>query len=278
MNERSILKGIGGALLGRLGSRSGPQPMTTIEHRCPECHNALDPSWPQCPYCEAKRKAGDKTSRPASAGAAAASAAAPAPASTHRSTRLDTPVASTAAPTGSAAATAAPARGHTMVDSQPGGPAGAARAGGGGRKLTGVVTSFTWSRLGQLFEVRDGRNYVGSGDVSSENNRRCDIHVPEDHLLSSAHFLILCQSGKYIISDNLSTNGTFLNGEQIDTRGIELPDNAVIKAGATVFVFQKIHAPQGGATAEPRQSEPMPDDEAENRQRSTRGGREDTVI
>lgn len=268
MNERSILKDFGNALLGRKGSKSGSQPLTTVEHRCPECQNALDPSWTQCPYCEAKRKAGDKTSRAPSV-AAAAAAAPP----TRRSTRADTPASPAAAP----AATAAPApssRSHTMVDSQPIG-SGTARSGGGGRRLTGVVTSFTWSRLGQLFKVLDGRNYVGSGDVSTENNRSSDIQVPEDHLMSGAHFLVLCQSGKYIISDNLSTNGTFLNGEQIDTRGVELPDNAVIKAGATVFVFQKIQAPQAGAT-----TEPIPDDDGGDRRPPppTRGVREDTVI
>lgn len=262
MNERSILKGLGEALLGLKGSKPGSPPLTTIEHRCPVCRNALDPSWSQCPYCEAKKKAGDKTSR---VPPEAATSAAP---DSRRATRVDPPSASAPAPAGAAEA---PGRGHTKVDSRPVGSAAAARAGGGGRRLTGIVTSFTWSRLGQLFEVRDGRNYVGSGDVSSENNRRCDIHLPEDQMLSSAHFLILCQSGKYIISDNLSTNGTFVGGEQIDTRGVELPDDAVIKAGATVFMFQKIHAPQAGAS-----TEPLPDDEGPDRR--VGGGREDTVI
>ncbi|MCK7494854.1 MAG: FHA domain-containing protein [Comamonadaceae bacterium] len=36
-------------------------------------------------------------------------------------------------------------------------------------------------------------------------------------LVGAAHFLILCQSnGRYVISDNLSTKGTFVNDEQID--------------------------------------------------------------
>jgi pSer/pThr/pTyr-binding forkhead associated (FHA) protein len=99
--------------------------------------------------------------------------------------------------------------------------------------------------------VRDGRNYAGSVVVSADNNSPCEILVSEDRSMSSAHFLILCQSGKYIVSDNLSTNGTFVNGEQIDARGIELPDDAVIKAGATVFKFQKIHA-DGARRPSPR--------------------------
>jgi hypothetical protein len=269
MSERSILKGIGEALLGRKGPRTGTPPLTTIEHRCPECQNALDPSWTQCPYCEARKKAGDKTARPPESVAKVP----PSASSSRRATRADEPAAVAAAP--DAGASVPPGRGHTVVDAQPGGPPGAARAGGGGRKLTGVVTSFTWTRLGQLFEVRDGRNYVGSGDVSSENNRRCDVHVPDDHLMSAAHFLILCQSGKYIISDNLSTNGTWVNDRQIDTRGEELPDNALIKAGATVFTFQKIRAPLAGATTSA--AEPSPDEDKDD-PRPQRPGREDTVI
>ena len=276
MTERSILKGIGDALRGGLkGSKPGTQPLTTIEHRCPVCRNALDPSWTQCPYCEAKKKAGNQTER------AAADATPDKRANGRRGTQheSDGPAAVllAAAPLPAAPASAASAnpRGGTLVDASPVGSPSAARAGGGGRRLTGIVTTFTWSRLGELFKVYDGRNYVGSGDVSSENNRQCDIHVPEDHLLSGAHFLILCQSGKYIISDNLSTNGTFLNGEHIDTRGTELPDNAVIKAGATVFVFQKVFRDQGGAT-----TEAPPDPEAGDlrRPQPTGGGREDTVI
>jgi len=264
MIERSILKGLGQAILGGLkSSKPGTQPLTTIEHRCPQCQNALDPSWTQCPYCEAKKKAGDKTVRVAPEPAAAAAP------DSRRATRIDAPGGDAAAP--SAAAAAQSGRGHTQVDAGPVGSPGSARAGGGGRRLTGIVTSFTWSRLGQLFEVRDGRNYVGSGDVSAENNRRCDIHVPEDHMMSGAHFLILCQSGRYIISDNLSTNGTFLNGEQIDTRGVELPDDAVIKAGATVFMFQRVKAPPGGAA-----TDPVPGNEGGERRPG--GGREDTVM
>lgn len=274
MNERSILKGIGDVLLGGLkGSKPGTQPLTTIEHRCPVCKNALDPSWTQCPYCEAKKKASGPTSRPPAEAPAAQQSA-------RRGTRLEAegsaaPAASSSAAPAAPAHAQASARSHTQVDTRPVGAAAAARAGGGGRRLTGIVTTFTWSRLGELFKVYDGRNYVGSGDVAAENNRLCDIHVPDDQLLSSAHFLILCQSGKYIITDNLSTNGTFLNDEQIDTRGTELPDKAVIKAGATVFVFQKIVHAQAGASTEA----PLPDPEAGDVRRPPGGSwREDTVI
>jgi FHA domain len=136
-----------------------------------------------------------------------------------------------------------------MVDTaQEGAPGAERRPGAGGRRITGVLSTFTWSPLGKLFQILDGRNYAGSGVVGAENNRPCDVQILEDETMSGAHFLILCQGGKYIISDTFSTNGTFLNGAQIDTRGTDLPDNSVIRAGATVFVFQKIYAASSDST------------------------------
>ena len=257
MSDKSIWQGFGD-LLGRKG---GGKALTTVEQRCPECHNALDPRWTKCPYCEAAKNASRQSTR-----LGPDPAAQPAPQAT-QATRgptlvdmggMDTVAPSaSASPVNAAAATMAPEPGspgggrrHTVVEPVSDGSLGVERHVGGGRRITGIVTTFTWSRLGQLYVVRDGRNYAGSGVVSADNNAPCEILVPEDRTMSSAHFLILCQSGKYIISDNFSTNGTFLNGDQIDTRGIELPDNAVIKAGATVFKFQKIVA-AAGPTHEP---------------------------
>jgi hypothetical protein len=198
--------------------------LPTVERRCPVCSNALDPLWTKCPYCEAAQNANARSSRI---------------------------VQEPAAP-----AAATPVRRPTVVDPGAGGSPGAERgAGAGGRRIAGIVTTFTWSPFGKLFPILDGRNYVGSGVVGSENNRPCDIQVPEDETMSSSHFLVLCQSGKFIVSDAFSTNGTFLNGIQIDTRGTELPDRSVIRAGSTLFVFQKIHPAQPDTTG------PLPDSE-----------------
>jgi hypothetical protein len=244
-------------LLGLGGARAGAKPLPTVERRCPECLNALDPRWTKCPYCEAARNAGMPSTRIV---APEAPAPAPAPAAatvSRRPTRVDVDGAdggdagpgagphAVGAPTGTGGGGRRPTRVEPLETDEPFAPdpgrAGAAsRQAGGGRRLTGIVTTFTWSRLGRLYEVRDGRNFAGSGVVSADNDAPCDILVDEDDTLSNAHFLILCQNGKYIISDNFSTNGTFLNGEQIDTRGVALPHDAVIRAGATVFRFQKI--------------------------------------
>lgn len=239
-------QGFGNLIGARKGPKPGSKPLTTIEQRCPVCRNALDPRWSKCPYCEAAKNAGNKSSRVVPEPAKAVE---PAP---RAATLVDG--GAFAQPVGpdpmSMAAAAGSGRRHTIVDPAPGGALGVERHAGGGRRLTGIVTSFTWSRLGQLFEVRDGRNYAGSGVVIADNNSPCEILMSEDRTMSSAHFLILCQAGKYIISDNFSVNGTFVNGVQIDTRGVDLPDDAVIKAGSTVFTFQKVHS-LAGAPPEP---------------------------
>jgi hypothetical protein len=255
MSEKSIWQGFGN-LIGRKGSRSGAKALTTVEQRCPECLNALDPRWSKCPYCEAAKNAGNQSTRLAQE---PASPAPPPQSQSQRPSRGPTQVDMGAVNPGNAAMAAEPGAGgsgrrHTVVEPVSEGALGVERHVGGGRRLTGIVTTFTWSRLGQLYPVRDGRNFAGSGVVSSDNNIPCEILVSEDRTMSSAHFLILCQGGKYIVSDNFSTNGTFVDGEQIDTRGVDLPDNAVIKAGATVFRFQKI-VPVSGATQGPTRDE-----------------------
>lgn len=232
MAEKSILQQLVSGL-------RGSKPLTTVEQRCPAGLHLVDPKWTKCPYCDAEKNASERSSP------VAAEPAKP-PSVTRRATQVDNGQASPRPDPRAMASAGAPppgapgARSNTIVDPLPSSNAGGERHVGGGRRLTGILTTFTWSRLGELYTVRDGRNFAGSGVVSADNNTPCEILVVEDGTMSSAHFLILCQGGRTIVSDNFSTNGTYVNGEQIDTRGMELPDNAVIKAGATVFTFQKI--------------------------------------
>ena len=84
------------------------------------------------------------------------------------------------------------------------------------RRLTGMLVTFTWRPEGEYFPVREGKNFIGSGDVSSEAvHRSCDIQVPQDNTMSSEHALILCRQGDYEILDQNSSNGTFLGGQML---------------------------------------------------------------
>ncbi|MDM0047934.1 FHA domain-containing protein [Variovorax sp. J22R115] len=272
MSDKSLWRG----LVGGFGNQSA-KPLSTSSRRCEAGHPmALD--WVKCPYCEAEKNAGERTQMDpstsatrASTASTASSAAGPgatrinptedfggyaadaSPPARHatagrRETRIDMPDAGRVEPVGTAAQASShgsrPPRGATKVlypDEMSSSQAPVRSS--HGRRLTGIVVTFSWSGLGTLFELHEGRNYVGSGTVSVEGNRPSDVMVPEDDKLSSAHFLILCQREKYRISDCNSTNGTYVNGEQIDTLGIDLSDDALIQAGATLFTFRKIRPP-----------------------------------
>jgi len=304
MSDKSGWQGFGKLLNGLVGGKQTAKPLPTSTRRCDAGHPmAMD--WNECPYCKAALNAGVQTTRvdepgPTRVSVPGADAAAP------RTTRIDQP------PQGAAVSPrqmsggkqsadprrtkilgeesdsnefaasvsnappnpgAQPRRRDTIVH-DPSEPSAveSQRHLKGGRRLTGIVATFSWSPLGQLFTVHDGRNYAGSGTVIMEGQRNADILVPEDGMLSSVHFLILCQGGKYRISDVNSTNGTYVNGVQIDALGIELADHAQIQAGATVFTFQMVRPPAPGA-AKRASSTPVEDeDEDEN------GFREDRSI
>jgi hypothetical protein len=122
-----------------------------------------------------------------------------------------------------------------------------------GRPLVGVVFTFSWTRTGQLFPLYAGRNYVGMAPMTREG-QRTEILLTEDPAVSGTHFLILYQqdTGQYRIVDANSTNGTFVNGEPIDSNGTELPDDAQIMAGNTLFIFKRVRPPIAEAERRPK--------------------------
>jgi FHA domain len=141
------------------------------------------------------------------------------------------------------------------VPASPGGHVGAGET----RRLTGMLVTYTWRPEGEYFPVREGKTFIGSGDVSSEAlHRRCDIHVPHDETMSAEHALILCRQGHYEILDQISSNGTFLGGQMLKAnQGTELPNYADIKTGSTLWTFIMIKPP-AGETAAPGHHPPPP--------------------
>lgn len=98
------------------------------------------------------------------------------------------------------------------------------------RKLIGWLVTFSWKEEGQDFRIYEGRNLI-SGDSKS------DV-VLNDPSVSSPHCMILFRSGKIRIKDELSTNGTMLNGSEIEEA--ELNDGDMIKIGRTELKFRSI--------------------------------------
>jgi hypothetical protein len=99
------------------------------------------------------------------------------------------------------------------------------------RKLRGWLVSFDIEEFGMDYRIIEGRNTVGS-------NPSNDVTV-QDGEVSGMHALILCKKDKFIITDELSSNGTLLNGEDLSPREpFSLNDGDEIRIGTTNLLFK----------------------------------------
>jgi len=99
------------------------------------------------------------------------------------------------------------------------------------RKLVGWLVSFTIDPLGIDFRLYEGKNMIGSAPGN-------EITILGDKLVSSKHATILFRNGKYRLKDEFSTNGTFLNGSDLDDEVLNLTDGDIIKVGSTLLKFR----------------------------------------
>ena len=118
---------------------------------------------------------------------------------------------------------------------------------GDSRQMVGLLVTYSMNPSGELYPVREGKNFIGSGKISSDaSHRDCDVLVSQDERISGEHALILCRHGVYEIIDQTSSNGTFLDNAMLPAnQSRELKNYAEIRAGSTVFTFIKITAPEG---------------------------------
>lgn len=204
--------------------------MANAPHRtarlCDAGIHMMDPNWESCPYCDAEKRSKTRTQtveqtvQPESASGPRPTRVGSVPAQEGRQTR------------------AMP----TETESYSGGSqVGEADS----RRVMGFIISYTWRPEGEYFPIREGKNFIGAGAVSSETTHRdCEIKITQDERLSAEHALILCRHGRYEIVDQKSSNGTFLNGEMVPIQGTELQNNyEEIQTGSTVWTFIKVEAP-----------------------------------
>lgn len=101
------------------------------------------------------------------------------------------------------------------------------------RMLVGWLVSYTIDEMGIDFRLYEGRNTVGKKPENA-------ITVPNDPSVSGHHLTILYRRGKYLVEDALSSNGTFVNGQELEPRSVyELFDGDEVRAANTVFKFKK---------------------------------------
>lgn len=98
------------------------------------------------------------------------------------------------------------------------------------RKLVGWLVSYTLDAMGVDFKLYEGRNIIG-------RDMDCNITV-NDQMVSGKHAVILFRAGKYSITDQQSSHGTFVNGEDIELEPRYIKDNDEIRMGETIFKFR----------------------------------------
>jgi len=116
-----------------------------------------------------------------------------------------------------------------------------------GRKIVGILVTYSWSPEGQLFPVREGRNFIG-------RDKDCEICIPEDQTMSGRNSHITYRQN-FVLGDMVSMTGTDLNGTPIEEQFHSLGNYATVRAGSTYFTFIAIKPQSGEAAAEPAQSE-----------------------
>jgi hypothetical protein len=98
-------------------------------------------------------------------------------------------------------------------------------------KLVGWLVSYDIDPAGIDFKLYEGKTKIG-------RSNHCKIIV-NDSTISEEHVLLLCKDEKFILQDELSSNGTFVNGEQIEER-VLLNDGDEITLGNVNFIIKII--------------------------------------
>lgn len=86
------------------------------------------------------------------------------------------------------------------------------------------------------FELEE--RYPLYGDDKIGRGRDCEIYI-KDNFMSHRHSRIFKEDGGFFLEDLGSTNGTFLNGNEVTEDAMELLDGDKISIGQIEFMFLK---------------------------------------
>jgi pSer/pThr/pTyr-binding forkhead associated (FHA) protein len=100
------------------------------------------------------------------------------------------------------------------------------------RKMVGWLVSYTIDPMGMDYRLYEGNNPIGRDTTNS-------IILVKDPTISGKHMNILFRQGKYWAKDEMSANGSFINGEEMEIgKPYSLNDGDWVKLGDTVFKFK----------------------------------------
>jgi hypothetical protein len=88
-----------------------------------------------------------------------------------------------------------------------------------------------------VYPLVKGEHAASTGNFFSIGRIDGNDCIMPDYAISKKHALIELRKGIYLLKDNGSTNGTFLNGARLQTRPVELKDRDVISFARYEFTF-----------------------------------------
>lgn len=99
-----------------------------------------------------------------------------------------------------------------------------------GKRIVGLLVTYSTNPSGEVFNIYEGRNYVG-------RDAAADVRIQGDSQVSGKHFSIMYRvaDGKFKFRDEQSSNGTFLNSVLTDEGELNTFD--IIGIGATRLIF-----------------------------------------
>jgi pSer/pThr/pTyr-binding forkhead associated (FHA) protein len=100
-----------------------------------------------------------------------------------------------------------------------------------GRRLVGVLAAPGLGLNGSVFAVRQGKNLIGS-------DRASDICLGADPRVSVEHALLLHRGRGFYLADRMSTNGTWVNDQEVPANGtVVLRDRDRLRCGGVEMIF-----------------------------------------
>lgn len=98
-------------------------------------------------------------------------------------------------------------------------------------KIVGWLVTYTNNPDGEDFRLCEGHNRIGANPI-------CDV-VLNDETVSGSHAIIVHRDGRCLIKDDLSRNGTYVNGKEI-SEAYNLQTYDKIRIGNTTFIYVNI--------------------------------------
>ncbi|MGH6628836.1 MAG: FHA domain-containing protein, partial [Burkholderiales bacterium] len=112
---------------------------------------------------------------------------------------------------------------RTIVVAEPGQPLHGSKG-----RIVGWLITYSHNPDGEDFRVYAGYNRIGANPV-------CDIQLGDD-TVSGSHAIIVYRDGRCLIKDDLSRNGTFVNGREIG-EAYPLQSYDQVRIGNTYLTF-----------------------------------------